>query len=347
MKRCPNCNRTFTDVSLNFCLEDGTPLVDDSPVDPGATLRYTDLRPTSPPATEIYPPPAASRPSEARRPHQQFGMADPVKSRQSVQWAPVPPMPPPKKSNAVWWILGGLVVAGVVVVGVAMMVLVLASMGANSNNNSNTNTRNSNLRANRNANTPGNANVNTNASVPATTTDDFSAETWDTGTSSYGDTSYVDGEYRMRSKERTYLVMYAPSQDFSTENATLSVKAHSVDGSSVTTGYGLIIHGQKTGNGKLNDYALLIFNGAEPKYSVVKHKAGVQTVVVPWTASSAVLGGENANQLEIRAQGSEVSFYVNGEYLNRLTDNEMRKGVAGLYTSGTNEVAFDNLEIRR
>ena len=27
MKRCPSCNRTYTDVSLNFCLEDGTPLI--------------------------------------------------------------------------------------------------------------------------------------------------------------------------------------------------------------------------------------------------------------------------------------------------------------------------------
>ena len=26
MKRCPTCNRTYTDASLNFCLEDGTPL---------------------------------------------------------------------------------------------------------------------------------------------------------------------------------------------------------------------------------------------------------------------------------------------------------------------------------
>ena len=40
MKRCPSCNRTYTDASLNFCLEDGTPLTPDAPppADPNATM---------------------------------------------------------------------------------------------------------------------------------------------------------------------------------------------------------------------------------------------------------------------------------------------------------------------
>ncbi|MDQ6653380.1 MAG: hypothetical protein M3Y84_11625, partial [Acidobacteriota bacterium] len=27
MKRCPTCNKTFTDQNLSFCIDDGTPLV--------------------------------------------------------------------------------------------------------------------------------------------------------------------------------------------------------------------------------------------------------------------------------------------------------------------------------
>lgn len=30
MKRCPHCNSVYTDVTLAFCLQDGTPLVDDA-----------------------------------------------------------------------------------------------------------------------------------------------------------------------------------------------------------------------------------------------------------------------------------------------------------------------------
>src|SRR5258705_9112593 len=27
MKRCPTCNKTFTDQTLSFCIDDGTPLI--------------------------------------------------------------------------------------------------------------------------------------------------------------------------------------------------------------------------------------------------------------------------------------------------------------------------------
>jgi len=59
MKRCPSCNRTYTDTSLNFCLEDGTPLVADAPpVDPNATIRYSSPRDTAepPPTAPVVAP---------------------------------------------------------------------------------------------------------------------------------------------------------------------------------------------------------------------------------------------------------------------------------------------------
>jgi len=343
MKRCPSCNRTFTDVSLNFCLEDGTPLVADTGIDPGATIRYTDSRETHRPSAEGYPPQPVQPPRATVRYE-----TPATRAAQPDQWAPLPPMPP-RKSNAVWWILGGIVVAGVVVVGVAAMIFALASMGSNGNRN--TNNRNANIRiTNRNTNNANNTNttnVNSNASLPPAITDDFSDETWGKGTFSYGDISYEDGEYRMRAKEKSYLVMYAPSNDYSTENAQVSVSVKDVDGGAVSSGFGLIVHGQKTSTQQLEDYGLLIFTGAQPQYQIIKHKAGVQTTVVPWTKSNAIRGGTTVNQLEARARGSQLSFYINGQYVNRITDNEIKKGLAGFYTSGTSEVAFDDLEIRR
>ena len=345
MKRCPSCNRTFTDVSLNFCLEDGTPLVSDTALDPGATLRYTDPRGTNAPPTEIYSP---GGPAQTSRVPGRYEAPPTARSGPGNQWAPLPPMVPQKKSNAVWWIVGGILVGGIVVVGVAVMILAIASMGSNSNNNSNVRNANSRV-ANRNTNNANSngTNVNSSASLPALTTDDFSEETWGKGNFSYGDISYEDGEYRMRAKERSYLVMYAPSNDYSTENARVRVTVQDVEGGAVSTGYGLIVHGQKTETSQLEDYALLIFTGDQPQYEIIKHKAGVQTTVVPWTKSSAILTGTSANQLEVRARGAELSFYINGQYVNRITDNEIKKGVVGFYTSGTSEVAFDDLEIRR
>jgi hypothetical protein len=125
------------------------------------------------------------------------------------------------------------------------------------------------------------------------------------------------------------------------------VTARSVDGTPALTGYGLIIHGEKK-NSNLEDYALLIFNGDEAKYEIIKHKGGKQSVVIPWTKSTIIRSGTNPNQLEIRAKGAELSFYINGQYVERITDSENFKGgVAGLYTSDIVEVAFDDLEIKR
>lgn len=50
MKRCPTCNRTYTDPNLSFCTEDGTPLQTEEPAG-GSSV----LSPYSPPGS--YQPP--------------------------------------------------------------------------------------------------------------------------------------------------------------------------------------------------------------------------------------------------------------------------------------------------
>jgi ketosteroid isomerase-like protein len=84
MKRCPTCNRTYTDDTLRFCLQDGAALVRDSQgggviPDPEATLvsefRHGP-RGEEPPPTEVLgprgaqtiatPPPAQTSPPYAR-----------------------------------------------------------------------------------------------------------------------------------------------------------------------------------------------------------------------------------------------------------------------------------------
>ena len=62
MKRCPTCQKTYTDESLNFCLDGGTPLLVEpgthSSRDSGATLIMSDRTESvsSPPPTEISVP---------------------------------------------------------------------------------------------------------------------------------------------------------------------------------------------------------------------------------------------------------------------------------------------------
>ena len=342
MKSCPSCNRTYTDASLNFCLEDGTPLVSSPPpgFDPNATIRYTDPRDTkSPPAEvvrEAVPPtyqvatPVASHGSS-------FGQQQ---SQLSVAGVPA------RKSKAIWWILGVLAVAAVVGIGAVVIIIAFVNLGSNSNTNANTNRANVNT-GNANRNTNANT-ANANVALPSSLTDDFSSQKWATGNYPYGDIWYADDEYHLRAKADKYLVMYAPTQEYKTANATITVTARSVDGTPAASGFGLIVHGERSATNELEDYALLIYTGAEPKYEIVKHKGGAQTEVVAWTKSSAILTGSEANELEVRARGTELTFYINGQYVDRITDDENFKGgIAGLYTSDTTEIAFDDLEIKR
>lgn len=53
MKQCPQCNRTYGDESITFCLADGVLL--SAPYDPEATQRFPPPRSTSPARTEILP----------------------------------------------------------------------------------------------------------------------------------------------------------------------------------------------------------------------------------------------------------------------------------------------------
>jgi hypothetical protein len=340
MKTCPSCKRTYTDSSLNFCLEDGTPLVNEvaPAMDPNATIRYIDPRDTNPPAPLPYSQPSAS-------------ITPPV-SVPPQQWSPAPPVPR-KKSRALWWILGTAAIMAIIGIGLVIMILALARMGSNTNANVNVNANSNSRIANRNANAntnlnKSNANANVNASLPQSLTDDFSESTWGAGTYAFGDIWYADGEYHMRSKDKTYLVMYAPTGDYDTGNATVRVTARSVSGTSPDSGYGLIVHGEKSKTGALEDYALLIYTGSEPQYEVIQHKDGEQKAIVPWTKSTVIRPGTNPNQLEVRAKGSELSFYINGQYIDRINDTEnFKHGLAGLYTSDAAEVAFDDLEINR
>lgn len=258
----------------------------------------------------------------------------------------MPAQQPKKKSNAVWWILGSLAAIAIIGAGLVVMFIALTSLSSNTNNsNVNANTRNENRNANISANT--NVNTNTNANLPNSLADDFSEQKWGVGTSPYGRIWYADGEYHMVSKEKTFVVMYAPNDTYNTENARVSVTARSVDGSVPSSGFGLMVHGTLKG-GKLEDYALLIYPEEDPEYQIVMHKNGTQSSLVEKTKTSAVKPGNAENKLEIRIKGNELTFYVNGQFLNRIRDAEdYRRGRAGFYTSDIHEVAFDDLVINR
>jgi hypothetical protein len=333
MKRCPQCNRTYSDDALSFCLDDGSPLVSataPSSFDPGATVQYPQSRETSPQPTMVY-----------------GGGQTPPPSTPPPVWSPMPPMTPQKRS--VWpWILGIGAVLAFMGIGVFILIIALASMSSNNDNNSNAaNANNANTRwSNRNTNT-NSSNTNTRSTLTSFT-DDFSSESWYTGTSDYGRTWYEDDEYHVRGNKNGYILMYAPDRaDYYDENSTVRVTTRSVDGVSPTLGYGLLVHGERSG-GTFRDYGLLIYNGDSPKYAIVQHKDSKESKIVSWTPSSAIRTGTTPNQLEIRIRDRRLEFYINGTFITSINDPEnFLRGRVGLYSSDASEVAFDDLEISK
>ncbi len=344
MKRCPQCNRTYSDDALSFCLDDGSPLVSaaaPSSFDPSATVQYPQGRDTSPPPTIAYtgqaPPPGQPPPA----------------------WSPMPPVAAQKRS--VWpWLLGIGAVMVFLVIGLIIVIFAVARItNTNSNHVANTNTNtNSNRNANRNTNSNRNTNDNTNSnsnenantrSSLTNFTDDFSDQSWWTGTTPYVHIWYDNEEYHMRAVPGKYYVVYSPPDkpQYGDENATVRVGTRSIDGTPADTGYGLVVHGEKK-NDTLEDYAFLIYNGTNPRYKIVLHRGGNETKMVDWTSSSTIRTGTLPNQLEVRIRDKKMDFYINGQFVTSVVDEAgYKRGRVGFYTSGTGEVAFDDLEISK
>jgi hypothetical protein len=336
MKRCPQCNRTYTDDALSFCLDDGTPLLSasaPSSFDPSATVQYPQSRETSPQPTIAYTP----------------GQQQATPPSPPPAWSPMPPPAPRKRS--VWpWLLGIGAVLVFMGIGVVILIFAIARVANENKNSGNTNDSNSKVASrNANKNTNDNTNENTNTrSTPTSFNDDFSKESWATGPSQYGNIWYQDEEYHMHATKGGYIVMYAPDRkDYYDENATVRVGLRSVDGNPPSAGYGLAVHGEKK-DGKLEDYGFLLYNGDDPKYKIVVHKAGAETKLVDWTSSDAIRTGTTPNQIEVRIRDRKMDFYINGQFITTVNDTEgYLRGRVGFYTSDVGEVAFDDLEITK
>jgi len=340
MKQCPACNRTYTDDELLFCLEDGTPLQTvgrasdaptalDSAYDPNKTLAFSPARETSPSPANAYSPTPVSQP-----PAQQ-SWSPPV-----PQYTPAPQAQAARKSGGKRWII--IAIAAVLVLGIGIVVLlsVIIKPGTANWNPATTNKSSSSGSMN--------ANRSTTTAPPAHFKDDFSTQNWPTGESAYG-SFYEGGEYHMKGKPSIYIYMFPYNKaTYISRDADVKVTARSVDGNPPSNGYGLIIHGKSNEKRNLEGYGFLINNNLPAKYKIAQFVDGRLTNMVDWTESPIIGTGTTPNQIEVRAKGSQLSLYINGQFVKSITDtSNITDGSVGLYTTETNEVAFDDMEISR
>lgn len=101
MKRCPNCQRIYTDDSLTFCLEDRGLLTSEmstaSSSEPPATLIFSEPPPTSSnrstASTEVYNP----------TPTQGIGAPAPHTAAPQTSWTPPPSVPQAQPFGQTSW----------------------------------------------------------------------------------------------------------------------------------------------------------------------------------------------------------------------------------------------------
>lgn len=159
MKICPYCQNTYTDDSLQFCLQDGQPLENYTPNQTSGS-QWSD-------AETLVSPKMRSQP--------------PLDAQKSQNWQPSEPTilaaqtPEPEKSNTLkivlLTLLGMLVLFGIGGIG-AFVVWKKSQreIAANVNNNKPVNTKtpaaNQNANSNQNTNANVNANANANSAAP-------------------------------------------------------------------------------------------------------------------------------------------------------------------------------------
>lgn len=96
-------------------------------------------------------------------------------------------------------------------------------------------------------------------------------------------------------------------------------------------------------------YRLAVSCDGRAKVTRVSHKSA--RVIVPWTMSQAIPAfAPSSSQLAVWANGMDIRFFINGEYLFSITDTVLLEGTLGVFvrTAGDEPVSvnFSDLVIR-
>lgn len=308
MKVCPNCQRTYPEDDLNFCLDDGSILTQTGGYNTPSTVKVNQPRTT-----------AANT---------SFGNENPA---QINQFQPQSYTMQPKRSSNTWvWVLGILGFA-VLICGGGFVGFVawIGSLDTNTNRNNNSTILNG---------TNPTPNDRTNVQT-------IDLSKWVQENSQYGIAEYRNGEFIMSSKQKGFYYVLIAKKDYQTENATTKVSVRNIDNANTSLGFGLVVHSNPSP--LLQDYAFLI-DSVKKKYRIVYHQPGKENEVTKWTNSAAIKDGTQENILEVRDADGKMDFYINGTLITSVRNvYGYKNGVAGIYSGDKINVAFSGFQISK
>lgn len=159
------------------------------------------------------------------------------------------------------------------------------------------------------------------------------------GSNEVRDYSCEQDEYYMLHKQATTRYVY---YDTPFSDAVIEANGYLIQGSGKYE-YGVVFRASTDGT---LYYVFTVTN--DGKYNVALYKDKKYTDLIPYTASSAVVTGNGTNSFQVAARGDKFDFYLNGQYLNTVTDSTIPDGAAGLffYNAEPNAaVGFDRFTI--
>lgn len=176
--------------------------------------------------------------------------------------------------------------------------------------------------------------------------DDFSnvQSGWPIDEDSYVKTEYLNGEYRVQSKQDGFLFLFrAPTCD--RENYTVSVDARWAG--SPGSSYGLIFGLSDD----FSNYYLFDVNTDYQQFRFYRRSSSGFSQIVAPTYASAINTGSSSNHLEVSRNGSQITLLINGSVLGTWYDSVITgKGGVGLVSSPyldypVSDARFDNFYI--
>jgi hypothetical protein len=176
--------------------------------------------------------------------------------------------------------------------------------------------------------------------------DDFSnpASGWYVWEDEDAQWEYLDGEYRILSKDDQYFY-YADAPTCARENYTVEVDARWVGppGNMYGIMFGII--------GDFEQYYTFEVSSDYQDFSLWRYDGAEWHSIFPWTVSPYINGGIASNHLKITRNGIQITLEVNGNILGTWTDSNItgatRTGVASdPYTDyPTSDARFDNFSV--
>lgn len=326
MKICPTCKKTYTDETLNFCLEDGSVLNQYSEDDNSQPTVFMGQPPPTNPISMVNPTVANPVLPNQSGSNQSFPPPNRGLSHTVPQQGQV------KKSKAWVWVLG--IIGVIVIIGGLGFVGIIALVASNIEDD---------------PQPPDNNKVNKVDKSPSpvvlrnVSKDDFSK--WRVESNSYGNTDFRNNEYIMSSKQvNYYYVLITADPAFKTAEGSTKVTIRNTNGTPTNSGYGLLIHSELK-SPLTKDYGFLI-DSSKQSYRIVQHINQKENVLVNWTRFPSIRSGTQTNEMEIKDANGKMSLYINGQFATSVNDSvNYKDGVFGLYVSDAVPIAFSNLQI--